>query len=196
MHLVGGVGDAYPSLIQAVLPRILYASAPPGNSAWENRRQCLKAGFFFSALVRIDNTVVWFYLFFTRLCHDDQVLKLWLERKTLSEYIIRHHIKELETLNEAAFGTSRRPSGTERALNDPLRDNEGMLVDEYGRYSSPFPLWETISTVPWACSWGLFMFLVNWFCYCIVLCHLLVGYLEKSSLTSAWVYGAYRVTGL
>lgn len=98
----GGVGDAYPSLIQAVLPRILYASAPPGNSAWENRRQCLK------------------------------VLKLWLERKTLSEYIIRHHIKELEVLNEASFGTSRRPSGTERALNDPLRDNEGMLVDEYG----------------------------------------------------------------
>lgn len=98
----GGVGDAYPSLIQAVLPRILYASAPPGNFAWENRRQCLK------------------------------VLKLWLERKTLSEYIIRHHIKELEALNEAAFGTSRRPSGTERALNDPLRDNEGMLVDEYG----------------------------------------------------------------
>ncbi|XP_044964589.1 protein HUA2-LIKE 3-like [Hordeum vulgare subsp. vulgare] len=98
----GGVGDAYPSLIQAVLPRILYASAPPGNSAWENRRQCLK------------------------------VLKLWLERKTLSEYIIRHHIKELEALNEASFGTSRRRSGTERALNDPLRDNEGMLVDEYG----------------------------------------------------------------
>jgi hypothetical protein len=98
----GGVGNAFPSLIQAVLPRILYASAPPGNSAWENRRQCLK------------------------------VLKLWLDRKTLSEYIIRHHIKELEALNEASFGTSRRPSGTERALNDPLRDNEGMLVDEYG----------------------------------------------------------------
>lgn len=65
-------------------------------------------------------------------------MKLWLERKTLSEYIIRHHIKELEALNEASFGTSRRHSGTERALNDPLRDNEGMLVDEYGRYSSPF----------------------------------------------------------
>uniref|UniRef100_A0A0E0LP74 PWWP domain-containing protein n=1 Tax=Oryza punctata TaxID=4537 RepID=A0A0E0LP74_ORYPU len=61
-----------------------------------------------------------------------EVLKLWLERKTLSEYIIRHHIKELQALNEASFGTSRRPSGTERALNDPLRDNEGMLVDEYG----------------------------------------------------------------
>ncbi|KAG2638760.1 protein HUA2-LIKE 3-like isoform X5 [Panicum virgatum] len=98
----GGPGDAYPSLIQAVLPRIIYASAPPGNSAWENRRQCLK------------------------------VLRLWLERKTLSEYIIRHHIKELEALNEASFGSSHRPSGTERALNDPLRDNEAFLVDEYG----------------------------------------------------------------
>ncbi|XP_062211329.1 protein HUA2-LIKE 2-like isoform X2 [Phragmites australis] len=98
----GGAGDVYPSLIQAVLPRILYAAAPPGNSAWENRRQCLK------------------------------VLKLWLERKTLSEYIIRHHIREIETINEASFGSSRRPSRTERALNDPLRDNEGMLVDEYG----------------------------------------------------------------
>ncbi|KAL5680384.1 hypothetical protein ACJX0J_006769, partial [Zea mays] len=98
----GGAGDVYPSLIQAVLPRILYAAAPPGNSAWENRKQCLK------------------------------VLKLWLERRTLSEYIIRHHIKEIETINEASFGSSRRPSRTERALNDPLRDNEGMLVDEYG----------------------------------------------------------------
>uniref|UniRef100_A0A0D9VU73 CID domain-containing protein n=1 Tax=Leersia perrieri TaxID=77586 RepID=A0A0D9VU73_9ORYZ len=99
----GGAGDVYPSLIQAVLPRLLYAAAPPGNSAWENRRQCLK------------------------------VLKLWLERKTLPEYIIHHHIRELDAINEASFGSSRRPSRTERALNDPLRDNEGMLVDEYGR---------------------------------------------------------------
>lgn len=63
-------------------------------------------------------------------------MKLWLERKTLSEYIIRHHIREIETINEASFGSSRRPSRTERALNDPLRDNEGMLVDEYGRYGA------------------------------------------------------------
>jgi hypothetical protein len=62
-------------------------------------------------------------------------LKLWLERKTLPEYVIRHHIRELEVINEASFGSSRRPSRTERALNDPLRDNEGMLVDEYGRYA-------------------------------------------------------------
>uniref|UniRef100_A0ACD5XQ80 Uncharacterized protein n=1 Tax=Avena sativa TaxID=4498 RepID=A0ACD5XQ80_AVESA len=101
-NFAGGPGDLYPSLIQAILPRLLYAVAPPGNSAWENRRQCLK------------------------------VLKLWLERKTLPEYVIRHHIRELEVINEASFGSSRRPSRTERALNDPLRDNEGMLVDEYG----------------------------------------------------------------
>lgn len=99
----GGTGDVFPSVIPAVLPRLLYAAAPPGNSAWENRRQCLK------------------------------VLKLWLERKTLPEYIIHHHIRELEVINEASFGSSRRPSMTERALNDPLCDNEGMLVDEYGR---------------------------------------------------------------
>uniref|UniRef100_J3LNW6 CID domain-containing protein n=2 Tax=Oryza brachyantha TaxID=4533 RepID=J3LNW6_ORYBR len=111
----GGAGDVYPSLIQAVLPRLLYAAAPPGNSAWENRRQCLK------------------------------VLKLWLERKTLPEYIIRHHIRELEAINEASFGSSRRPSRTERALNDPLRDNEGMLVDEYGS-NAGFQLPNLIST--------------------------------------------------
>jgi hypothetical protein len=60
-------------------------------------------------------------------------LKIWLERKTLSEYIICHHIKELEALNKASFGSSHRSSGTERALNDPLGDDEAFLVDEYGR---------------------------------------------------------------
>jgi hypothetical protein len=68
------------------------------------------------------------------LSFNYQVLKLWLERKILSEYIIGHHIREIETINEASFGSSHHPSRTERALNDPLRDNEGMLVDEYGRY--------------------------------------------------------------
>jgi hypothetical protein len=70
----------------------------------------------------------------TSLSFNYQVLKLWFERKTLSEYVIRHHIRVIEDINEASFGSSRRPSRTERALNDPLRDNEGMLVDEYGRY--------------------------------------------------------------
>jgi hypothetical protein len=72
----------------------------------------------------------------TSLSFNYQVLKLWLERKMLSEYIIRHHIREIEIINEASFGSSRRPSRAERALNDPLRDNEGMLVDEYGRYGN------------------------------------------------------------
>lgn len=38
----GDVGGIYPSAIQATLPRLLYAAAPPGPSAHENRRQCLK----------------------------------------------------------------------------------------------------------------------------------------------------------
>lgn len=44
----GGTGDVFPSVIPAVLPRLLYAAAPPGNSAWENRRQCLKASAFYN----------------------------------------------------------------------------------------------------------------------------------------------------
>lgn len=28
----------------------------------------------------------------------------------------------------------RRPSRAERAVDDPIREMEGMLVDEYGRY--------------------------------------------------------------
>ncbi|KAK6120124.1 hypothetical protein DH2020_046160 [Rehmannia glutinosa] len=67
----GGMkGDAgiYPSAIQAVLPRLLLAAAPPGGSFYENHRQCLK------------------------------VLRVWLERKILPESILRHHIRELDAL--------------------------------------------------------------------------------------------------
>lgn len=39
----GDIGGIYPSAIQAVLPRLLSAAVPPGNTALENRRQCLKA---------------------------------------------------------------------------------------------------------------------------------------------------------
>lgn len=39
----GEVCGVYPSAIQAVLPRLLSAAAPRGNTAHENRRQCLKA---------------------------------------------------------------------------------------------------------------------------------------------------------
>lgn len=42
----GDVGGIYSSAIQAALPRLLYAAAPPGPSAQENRRQCLKVSDF------------------------------------------------------------------------------------------------------------------------------------------------------
>ncbi|PKA66855.1 HUA2-like protein 2 [Apostasia shenzhenica] len=113
----GGAGDVYPSLVQAVLPRLLSAAAPPGNAATENRRQCLK------------------------------VLRLWLERRILPDFTVRHHIRELEYGTEASFSNSysRRHPRTERAVNDPLREMEGMLVDEYGSNAS-FQLPDNLST--------------------------------------------------
>ncbi|KAG6703674.1 hypothetical protein I3842_07G097000 [Carya illinoinensis] len=106
--LKGDVGGIYPSAIQAVLPRLLAAAAPPGNTAHENRKQCLR------------------------------VLRLWLERKILPESIVRHHMRELDSLSDSSSAGpySRRSSRTERALDDPVREMEGMLVDEYGSNSS------------------------------------------------------------
>lgn len=100
-------GGVYPSVIQAVLPRLLLAAAPPGSSALENRRQCLK------------------------------VLRLWQDRKILPESVIRRHIRDLDSLsNSSSTGAfSRRPMRTERAFDDPLREMEGV-VDEYGSNSS------------------------------------------------------------
>ncbi|KAF3436329.1 hypothetical protein FNV43_RR23421 [Rhamnella rubrinervis] len=106
--LKGGVGSLYPSAIQAALPRLLNAAAPPGHSTHENRRQCLK------------------------------VLRLWLERRILPETIIRHHMRELDSHSGScsAGAFSRRSSRTERSFDDPLREMEGMHVDEYGSNSS------------------------------------------------------------
>ncbi|XP_047334417.1 protein HUA2-LIKE 3-like [Impatiens glandulifera] len=106
--LKGEVGDTYPSVIQELLQRLLLAAAPPGSSALENRRQCLK------------------------------VLRLWLERRILPEPIIRHHIRELESLCCSSSGSafSRRSLRTERPFDDPIREMAGMLVDEYGSNSS------------------------------------------------------------
>ncbi|XP_043720956.1 protein HUA2-LIKE 3-like [Telopea speciosissima] len=104
----GVVGDVYLSAVQAALSRLLSAAAPPGNSARENRKQCMK------------------------------VLRLWLERKTLPESIIRYHMRELDSIADASVTSvfARRPSRSERALNDPIREMEGMLVDEYGSNTS------------------------------------------------------------
>ncbi|CAL5357529.1 unnamed protein product [Camellia sinensis] len=106
--LKGDISDTYPSAIQAVLPRLLLAAAPPGSSSRENRRQCLK------------------------------VLKLWLARRILPDSIIRRHIRDLESVScsSSTGAFSRRPLRTERPFDDPIRQMEGMLVDEYGSNSS------------------------------------------------------------
>ncbi|KAM7253972.1 hypothetical protein ACFE04_031654 [Oxalis oulophora] len=100
--------SVYPSVIQPALPRLLSAAAPPGNIGLENRRQCLK------------------------------VLKLWLERRILPESVIRQHMRELDSLNGSSFADPycRRSARTERPMDDPVREIEGMLVDEYGSNSS------------------------------------------------------------
>ncbi|KAL6505123.1 hypothetical protein OROGR_024940 [Orobanche gracilis] len=104
---IKGDGGVYPSAIQALLPRLLLAAAPPGSSSHENHRQCLK------------------------------VLRVWQERKILPEPIIRHHIRELDTLcgSYPTIG-SNRTLRNERAFDDPIREMDGMLVDEYGSNSS------------------------------------------------------------
>ncbi|KAE9585562.1 putative PWWP domain-containing protein [Lupinus albus] len=106
--LKGDVGGVYLSAMQSVLPRLVSAAAPAGSAAQENRRQCLK------------------------------VLRLWLERRILPESIIRHHIRELNSyMTSASAGVySRRTLRTERPFDDPVREMEGMLVDEYGSNSS------------------------------------------------------------
>lgn len=106
--LKGHIGGIYPSAIQGVLPRLISAAAPPGSSSQENRRQCLK------------------------------VLRVWQERKILPESAIRPYIRELESFcgSSLSRGFSRRPMRTERPFDDPIREMEGMQVDEYGSNSS------------------------------------------------------------
>ncbi|RYR51533.1 hypothetical protein Ahy_A06g026549 isoform A [Arachis hypogaea] len=62
--------------------------------------------------------------------------QLWLERRILPESIIRRHIRELDTYHSSAGVYSRRTLRTERPLDDPVREMEGMLVDKYGSNSS------------------------------------------------------------
>ncbi|XP_062090045.1 ENHANCER OF AG-4 protein 2 [Humulus lupulus] len=100
----GIAGASYIPTVQAALPRLLGAAAPAGTGARENRRQCLK------------------------------VLRLWLERKIFSESLLRRYMDDIGVPNEdTTVGfTLRRPSRAERAVDDPIREMEGMLVDEYG----------------------------------------------------------------
>ncbi|GER56125.1 Tudor/PWWP/MBT domain-containing protein [Striga asiatica] len=100
----GIAGASYLPIIQTALPRLIRAAAPSGTGAHENRRQCHK------------------------------VLRLWFERKIFPESALRRHMDDIGAMNgETSTGISqRRPSRAERAFDDPIRDIEGMLVDEYG----------------------------------------------------------------
>ncbi|CAA7023467.1 unnamed protein product [Microthlaspi erraticum] len=100
----GIAGASYVPTVQAALPRLLGAAAPPGTDARDNRRKCLK------------------------------VLRLWLDRKIFPESLLRRYIDDIGASgDDATVGLSlRRPSRSERAVDDPLREMEGMLVDEYG----------------------------------------------------------------
>ncbi|CAH2044135.1 unnamed protein product [Thlaspi arvense] len=100
----GIAGASYVPTVQAALPRLLGAAAPPGTDARDNRRKCLK------------------------------VLRLWLDRKIFPESLLRRYIDDIGASgDDATVGFSlRRPSRSERAVDDPIREMEGMLVDEYG----------------------------------------------------------------
>ncbi|XP_047981499.1 ENHANCER OF AG-4 protein 2-like isoform X4 [Salvia hispanica] len=100
----GIAGASYIPVVQAALPRLIVAAAPPGAGAQENRRQCHK------------------------------VLRLWLERKIFPESVLRRYMNELGTDNDggAAGFSQRRPSRAERSIDDPIREMEGMFLDEYG----------------------------------------------------------------
>ena len=85
-----------------------------------------------------------------------------MERRILPESIIRHHIRELDSYSSSTGVFSRRTLRTERPLDDPVREMEGMLVDEYGRfefvieslilYSFPY-FWEWVYlNCIWSCS--------------------------------------------
>ncbi|KAL3613768.1 RPR [Castilleja foliolosa] len=100
----GIAGASYIPVVQAALPRLIGAAAPPGTGAQENRRQCHK------------------------------VLRLWLERKILPESVLRRYMDGIGVAkDETSVGVShRRPSRAERSIDDPIRDMEGMFLDEYG----------------------------------------------------------------
>ncbi|KAL0736316.1 hypothetical protein Bca4012_012526 [Brassica carinata] len=113
----GIAGALYIPTVQAALPRLLGAAAPSGTGARENRHQCRK------------------------------VLRLWLERNIFPDSLLRRYIGDISTSGgDATAGfTLRRPSKSERSVDDPIREMEGMLVDEYGSYAS-FQLPEFLSS--------------------------------------------------
>lgn len=76
---------------------------------------------------------------------------MWLERKILPDSLLRRYMDEIGVSNDdTTISLSiRRPSRSERAVDDPIREMEGMLVDEYGRciYSSLYLIYHIISSI-------------------------------------------------
>lgn len=54
----------------------------------------------------------------------------------MPENLLRRYIDDIEVPNDDVNAGMflRRPSRAERSIDDPIREIEGMLVDEYGRY--------------------------------------------------------------
>lgn len=61
---------------------------------------------------------------------------MWLERKIFPDSVLRRYMDSIGTVNDGVTAgfSQRRPSRAERAIDDPIREMDGMLVDEYGRY--------------------------------------------------------------
>ncbi|KAI4385816.1 hypothetical protein MLD38_003809 [Melastoma candidum] len=60
-----------------------------------------------------------------------KVLRLWLERKIFPKSFIMSCMDDVGTSKNSTTNP-RRPSRVQRAVDDPLREMEGVLVDEYG----------------------------------------------------------------
>lgn len=54
----------------------------------------------------------------------------------MPENLLRRYIDDIEVPNDDVNAGIflNRPSRAERSIDDPIREIEGMLVDEYGRY--------------------------------------------------------------
>lgn len=69
---------------------------------------------------------------------------MWLERKVMPDSVLRHFMTEIESHNDdkdSSGNGPRRLSRSERAVDDPVREMEGMLVDEYGRLGYSYLMW-------------------------------------------------------
>ncbi|XP_024638341.1 ENHANCER OF AG-4 protein 2 isoform X3 [Medicago truncatula] len=111
----GIAGASYIPAVQGGLARLLGAAVPRGTSSRENRenrRQCLK------------------------------VLRLWLERKIFPGSVLRRYMNDIGVTGDDMAGrfSFRRLSRAERSVDDPIREMEGMLVDEYGSNASTIQL--------------------------------------------------------